>query len=291
MDNNGVKLIALDMDGTLLLSDHKTIHPENIRAIRTAQEAGLAVFISTGRLPEDVTDFLRRDALEMGMICCNGAVAYAGPLPDGRQMVKSTFKPETAHRVLDVLIPYGIMINAFEPGWVSTIARSPDHHYHLLSRNLIGEHRGAEALRASADRGILKFYCMEEPGWAHLPSEIIEAVRMELIRTCPDAQVTRSAPGIVEVMPLGVGKGQTLLAVAAQMGIGPESIMAVGDEENDLDMLERVSKSVAMGNASQRVLETCRYLTLSNDDAGVAEAINMALGMPSRCRQHKARAD
>ena len=286
---SGVKLIALDMDGTLLLSDHWTIHPENIRAIREAQDAGVEVFISTGRLPEDITDFLRRADLDLGMICCNGAIAYSGPMPEGRLMAKMTFDPETANRVLNVMLPYGIMINAFEPGWVTTEARSPDHHYHLISRGLILEHRGEAALRESAARGIFKFYCMEEPGSAHLTSDVMEALRDELTQRCPDIQVTRSAPGIVEVMPSGVGKGQTLLTVAAQMGIGPDAVMAVGDEENDLDMLERVNYSVAMGNASRRVLETCRYLTISNDDAGVAEAVRFALGRPSRCRENPGR--
>ncbi|MBQ8095456.1 MAG: HAD family phosphatase [Clostridia bacterium] len=278
-----VRMISLDMDGTLLLNDHATIHPENIRAIRAAQHEGIEVMISTGRLPEDISDFLHRAELKCGMICCNGTTAFSGPQPGGKRLVYRTFDAETANRIIDIMLPYHIMINAFETGLVSTDAAKPDHRYHLLSRGLIKEHRGETALRQSAARGIMKFYCMEAPERADQLSMTMESIRQKITSICPKVQVTRSAPGIVEIMPADVGKGLTLLQIAASKGIGPEAVMAVGDEENDLDMLSRVAYSVAMGNASERVLETCRYITEDNDHAGVAEAIYFAMGRPSKC--------
>ncbi len=283
-----IKLIALDMDGTLLLSDHKTIHPNNILAIREAQISGIQVFISTGRLPEDVSDFLHRTNLNCGMVCCNGACAYSGPLPDGKQLRENVFSADLANQVIDLMLPYQIMINAFEEGQVSTVARSDTHHYHLLERGLIREKRGEAALRASARKGILKFYTMESPDTASFSSPLMEELRNELAQKCPGIQITRSSPGIVEVMPEHVGKGHTLIQVATDLGISPAEIMAVGDEENDLDMLERVGFPVAMANSSSKVLASCSLITLDNDSAGVAEAIRYALGKEDTlCRDNR----
>ncbi|MBQ9008561.1 MAG: HAD family hydrolase [Clostridia bacterium] len=283
-----IKLIALDMDGTILLSDHRTIHPENIRAIREAQAAGLQVFISTGRLPEDVSDFLHRAGLTCAMVCCNGACAYSGPLPEGTRILEHVFSPELANHIIDIMLPYGIMINAFEHGQVSTVARSETHHYHLMERGLIREMRGEAALRTSAQRGILKFYTMEAPGTASVASPLMDILRTELAQRCPGIQITRSSPGIVEVMPENVGKGLTLIQAAKCFGISPAEIMAVGDEENDLDMLERAGFSVAMGNSSPKVLAACSLITLDNDSAGAAEAIRYALGVENTfCRPNR----
>jgi len=284
-----IKLIALDMDGTILLSDHKTIHPENIRAIREAQTAGIQVFISTGRLPEDVSDFLHRAGLSCAMVCCNGACAYSGPLPEGKPLAQHVFSADLANQVIDIMLPYHIMINAFEPGQVSTVARSESHHYHLLERGLIREERGEAALRASARKGILKFYTMESPDTASAFSPLMEALRQDLARNCHGIQITRSSPGIVEVMPEQVGKGLTLIQIAAALGITPAEIMAVGDEENDLDMLERTGFPVAMANSSPKVLRACPLITLDNDSAGAAEAIRYAMGKQGTfCRKNDA---
>lgn len=277
-----VKLIALDMDGTLLMSDHKHIHPRNCDMIRKATESGIQVWIATGRLPEDVSDYLIRKQLKCGLVCVNGTIAYESPLPDGKKLYHESILPEAAEKVIDMILPYNIMVNAFEPGMVTTVAREESHRYHLLEREgLIQERRGEKAIYEAAKRGILKFYCMEEPGWATEASPIMDEIR-ERANAISGIKATRSAPGIAEIMPDHVGKGKTLQEIAALYGIAPEEIMAVGDEENDLDMLEMCGYSVAMGNASQKVKETCRFMSTTNDEAGVAEAITYALGLTTR---------
>ena len=100
-----------------------------------------------------------------------------------------------------------------------------------------------------------------------------EAVRAAL----PQAQITSSAPDNLEIMPEGVSKGTALAAVAEQMGLTRESVMAVGDAANDLSMLEYAAHSVAMGNATRDVLAVCRYRTATNDELGVAKIIERVL--------------
>ena len=76
-----IRLIALDMDGTLLLSDHHTVPARNIEAIRRAASLGIRVAINTGRMLEDASDFIRRLDLPCLIIAANGARASEGPVP------------------------------------------------------------------------------------------------------------------------------------------------------------------------------------------------------------------
>ena len=153
-----VQLIALDMDGTLLSSDHQTVPQKNIDAIRRADTAGIHVCICTGRMLEDASDFITRLQLPCMIIACNGTRISDGPLPKGHILYRRSFKPEDAKRVLDLVLPYRIMINGFEDGRVNTVAFAPGQHYHLTDRGLIDASYGEKAIYEAAQRGIMKFY-------------------------------------------------------------------------------------------------------------------------------------
>ena len=89
--------------------------------------------------------------------------------------------------------------------------------------------------------------------------------------------VSESVPNDIEVMPLGVDKGTGLSALAAYLNLTPAEVMAVGDGENDLAMLRYAGLSVAMGNACDAVKETARVVTESNDEDGLAKAVERVL--------------
>ena len=275
---NPVRLIALDMDGTLLLSDHRTLPQENIEAIRRADAAGIRVCICTGRMLEDASDFIHRLGLPCMVIAANGARASDGPLPEGHVMLRCSFAPADAHRVLDALLPFGLMVNGFEDGLVSTVQDGTGRVYHLAERGLMPARYGADALRAAADRGLMKIFAVGRGSGIGDDDDARIAAAREAVRAAlPQAQITSSAPDNLEIMPEGVSKGTALAAVAEQMGLTRESVMAVGDAANDLSMLEYAAHSVAMGNATRDVLAVCRYRTATNDELGVAKIIERVL--------------
>ena len=113
-----VRLIALDMDGTLLLSDHQTVPQQNIDAIRRADAAGIRVCICTGRMIEDASDFVKRLNLPCMLIACNGTRISDAPLPEGRILYRRSLEPEDAKRAIDLLMLYHIMMNGFEDDFV-----------------------------------------------------------------------------------------------------------------------------------------------------------------------------
>lgn len=274
-----VRLIALDMDGTLLRSDHWTVPQENIDAIRRAGTAGIRVCISTGRMLEDASDFIHRLDLPCMIIAANGARASDGPLPEGNVILRHSLAPADAHAAIDILMRYGLMINGFEDGAVNTVQDDSGRVYHLVKRGLIAARYGEAAIRAAAERGIMKLFAVgNDSGIGDTFDARIAPAREELRRKLAHLQITSSGPGNIEIMPAGAGKGAALAAVAAQMGLSRENVMAVGDAQNDLSMLEYAYHSVAMGNASPEIKAACRYETAGNDECGVAKIIERVLG-------------
>lgn len=273
-----VRLIALDMDGTLLMSDHWTLPQRNIEAIRRADAAGIHVCIATGRMLEDASDFIHRFELPCAIIAANGARASDGALPGGKILFQCSFAPEDAHKAIDLLMASGMMINGFEDGLVSTVQDETRRVYHLVQRGLIDARYGEAALRAAADRGLMKLFAVGlGSDIGDTPDARIAPLRESLRRALPHLQITSSASGNIEIMPAEAGKGAALARLAAHFGLTREAVMAMGDAQNDLSMLQYAAHSVAMGNATPEIRAFCRYETLSNDACGVAAMIDRVL--------------
>ena len=268
-----VKLIALDLDGTLLASDHWTVPQRNIDAIRSAHEAGVIVTINTGRVLEDASDFCSRLGLPCMLIACDGTRAANGLLPEAEVFFRRGFEPADVHAVLDILMPTELKINVFEDGKVSTRYGRDHTEYHLVRRRLIEAVYGEEMVRAAADRGVIKIFVEgteEDRG-------CIDAMRAEIRERLPHLQVTNSGPLNIEIIPSDAGKGAALCAMAEYLGLERENVMAIGDAHNDLSMLEYAYHSVAMANADDEIKRICRYVTKSNDECGVAYMIEQVL--------------
>ena len=272
-----IRLIALDMDGTLLLSDHHTVPARNIEAIRRAASLGIRVAINTGRMLEDASDFIRRLDLPCLIIAANGARASEGPVPECRMLYRCNIEAQDAQRALDILIPSGMMINGFEDGVVHTAGGEPGWKYHLVHRGLIEARYGEKTLREAADRGVMKIFAVADGFAGEAADPRVDALRAQLERELPQLQISSSAPGNIEITSPEAGKGQTLGRVAAHYGLSREQVMAVGDAGNDLDMLRYAPHSVAMGNASEDVKRICRYVTADNDACGVAQIIERVI--------------
>ena len=273
-----VKLIAIDMDGTLLKSDHITLPKENGDAIRRADAAGIRVCICTGRMIEDASDFIRRCDLPCMIIAGNGTRASTGPMPEGKMLLRHDIPAEDALRAIDILLPTGLMINGFQDGMVNTVLSETKLHYHLIYRGLIGERLGEDALREAAREGIMKLFAVGGGFAGDIADERIPSALATLRHELPHLQITSSAPGNIEIMGGDAGKGAALREVAEDiMGITREQVMAIGDAGNDLTMLEYAGQSVAMGNATPEVKAACCYETATNDECGVAKIIERVL--------------
>lgn len=272
-----VRLIALDMDGTLLLSDHRTIPQENIDAIREADRAGIKVCISTGRMIEDASDFIRRLDLPCAIIASNGACASDGPVPEHDVFLRRHLRTEDALKALEIAKPFRMMINGFEAGLVNTILGETLTPYHLVERRLIHAAYGWEEMYAAARRGIMKLYIVDDTSESAVMGEKLLKLRELIEKELAGLQITSSDPNNIEIMSPQTSKGTALSDMAERYGLKREQVMAVGDAPNDLAMLEYAWHSVAMGNADEIVRCACRYQTETNDQCGVAKIIRRVL--------------
>lgn len=272
-----VKLIALDMDGTLLESDHWTIPKPNIDAIRRAQDAGVHVCINTGRMLEDASDFLRRYDLNCTIISGDGTRICTGLVGEGEVIFSQNLTAEDARKGIELCLSSGLTIHAFEDGFVNTVIGENGAPYHLLERGLIGVRYGEAALFEAAERGLLKIFVVSEGFAGSVFSEKVPPLREKLKAALPHLEISSSGAGNIEIVSQHAGKGRALAVLAKRLGISHEEVMAVGDAGNDLNMLEYAYHSVAMANARPEVLAACRYTTGCNDESGVAQIIDRVL--------------
>lgn len=239
---NDIRLIALDMDGTLLRNDH-SVSEENRAAIKTAQEQGKAVMVSTGRpllYAEEIVDSLE---LSTYLITVNGGEIWS---PD-RELIERT------------------MIDSSHVEFMLEMALKHDTHY--WSSTVEGVwNKNTTFPKNIHDYQWLKF------GFDIKDDEVRKTIWEELSKR-QELEVTNSSLTNIEVNAAGINKAAAIRKVCKRLNIQMDQVMAVGDSLNDLAMIKESGIGVAMENAQTKVKEAADWITHSNEDHGVAEAI------------------
>ncbi len=265
-----IRLIAMDMDGTLL-NEKQQISAENLQALREAVVKGVHIAICSGRTAADVSFFATDGGLEQcGVIALNGACCL--PAPHQKPYAVHYIKPETVDRTLDVLLKHRITFAAFQQERVIVLQNDPNvmkpnWGTHVNRKNPEAYVYGEQALQAHKGEGICKIVYIDK---ANAPR--IARIQQEL-EPLPELVVTSSWNDNLELMPTNVNKGTALKELAERLGLQAEQVMAIGDYDNDLDMLAYAGLGVAMGNASDNVMRLANVVTKTNREHGVAEAI------------------
>ncbi|MFE3655048.1 Cof-type HAD-IIB family hydrolase [Streptomyces sp. NPDC059165] len=274
-----VRLIATDLDGTLLRDD-KSVSERTVAALAAAEEAGIEVFFVTGRPARwmnVVSDHVHGHGLA---ICANGAAVVdlhaGGALLQVRPLARST--------ALDVVT----RLRDAARGASFAVETSTGIHY---EPHYPPFHLDPGATVASAE----KLLHEGEPGSA-VPvlkllaqhPELTPDGFLTLARTVASdiSTVTRSSPTtLLEISGLGVSKASTLALCCAERGISADEVVAFGDMPNDVEMLNWAGVSYAMGNAHPDVIAAASGRTVANNEDGVAvviERILAAQGAPRR---------
>lgn len=262
-----VKLIAIDLDGTLL-DDHKEISQANKDAVQTALAQGVEVAIATGRPLEAIQHLLDQLGLNTAdhySLTYNGGLVIQNYL--GEAMTQRTLPSDQVTPIAQSLLALDLPVVAVGLDQVYEYPYPSGHpsNYHKTMPFL--PFTGVENMDSDAQSSIFKLVVATEAD--HLASRLAE-IPEDLRR---DYSVMQSHPHQLEIMPKGVDKGQGLSQLAKLLGIPQAQVMAIGDEENDLAMLQWAGIAVAMGNARSDVKAIADYVTASNQDSGVAQAI------------------
>ncbi|MDR2834569.1 MAG: sugar-phosphatase [Streptococcaceae bacterium] len=263
-----IKLVAVDIDGTLITSD-RILTEKTKEAVFEARRQGVKIVLTTGRPLPGVHDLLAQlNLTQVGdyVITYNGALVQNSAT--GEILVKNGVTHDEYLEIDLMARKLNVHMHAITATHIYTANRdiSP---YTVHESTLVGmpiRYRTQEEM--TPDMEIIKTMYIDEP-------EFLTQVIEQLPKTFRDKFTTvKSSPFYFEVLNKQASKGAALTHLAEQLGIGISETMAVGDEENDLSMLEAAGFSVAMGNTTnQRVLEVTDAITSSNDEDGFAEAL------------------
>lgn len=256
------KLIALDLDGTLISHD-LLISPRARRAIRRAMDQGINVTLASGRAFPSMLPFAEDLGISTPIICYQGCKIV---LPDTRKVTYHATLPLPQTRALleyaqsrdldaTVYVDDHIYLRAL---------RHPEEFYRKwfgLPRILVDD------LIAGACREPTKVLFIGEG-----PANDLLVIELGK-RFGSSMTVVRSHEFFVEVMASGVSKGSALEQVAASLGISQEQTMAIGDSGNDTEMVAWAGLGVAMGNATEGVKAVADFIAPSVEEDGAAVAI------------------
>lgn len=264
-----IRLIAMDMDGTLLGPAPRAIPPANAEALRRAHDQGVHLVLASGRSPDDAGFFALDAGLPMHILALNGGVTLHEPLGP---VLRSHYMDEgDARRVRAMLTALNLPYAVFS-GHQLALCQPPDSRKGWGTfmdrpggRTVI--RRGSEAVEALMPR-VSKYVVT-----ASADPSLLLPLRDGLARECPALEVTSSWFDNLEINAPGATKGAALTALAGELGIPMAQVMALGDNANDVSMLAAAGYGVAMGNAAPAALAAANYVTLRNDEDGVAAAV------------------
>ncbi|MBO9309078.1 MAG: HAD family phosphatase [Chloroflexi bacterium] len=257
------QLIAIDLDGTLLDSQHR-LTPRTKAAVWRAAEAGLHVVIATGRPRFSGYTYAEQLGLKTPGVYLQGLAVYDG---DGTLLHQITMQPETARRILRYALDHDLAVMVYNHQRKVT-ARHLSERTKLLTRYGEPMPDYVDDLLSLPDQmPISKLIFLERV-------ETADAVRRALQAAVGDAaNVFLSQPDFVEALPPNASKGAGLAWLIAHLGVPAERVLAIGDGENDIEMLQLAGFGVAMANAAPRLKAVADFVTRSNDEDGVAYAI------------------
>ena len=256
------QLLTLDLDGTLLNSDHD-ISPGNIETLQAAERQGVMVTLVSGRMHQSILPTSRKIGLSNPIISYNGGmvkhaetneVYFHLPVP----------RP-TAVRLIEYCEQTDLHLNF---SWNDQLYVKELNDWSQLYQSRTG-------VVAEATGGLLNLPEVEPTKMQVLvdPELVVDLFAQFQRQFGRDLYITRTMPEYIEFMNPQVSKGGAIIALADRLGIPIAETMAFGDGFNDESMMQAAGFSVAMANAVDEIKQISNYVTTSNDEDGVAKAV------------------
>lgn len=276
-----IKLLALDLDGTLLNTSSRV--PEaNAHALRLAQQAGVQVALCTGRNLTETRAFnAQLDASADWAVIANGAAVLR--FSDKTQIAFDGLDDRMCRTVLEVCAQFGV-----DPCLYTAEKLYYGHEFlrflqEIRRRGRVSLSETAEGYEFVADAAQWQAVLEREDGKIakailhHLDPAVVD----QMTQVLAESGLFELAPSVmfggelknVEINRKGVHKGRALQQLAAQLGLDMDEVMAIGDSDNDLTMLQMAGLGVAMANAQPHIRASADAVTLDNASNGVAAAV------------------
>ena len=282
------RILALDVDGTLLDSAGR-LRPSTAAAITRANDAGIRPVLCTGRRYRRARPVAEQLGLDAPLVCNSGAIVKDPR--DHRTLWRADFDDDVLSTVLGVFRARG------EPV-VSFADRTPDEHDFLVEHettgrplfdDYLGQNHGHAAVEPGWPEVFASVHALDGFGRGHFHlcaigprPEMLAFESAVLDRLAGRVQTfVQKSPNYIgtmcEVLRHDASKWAAILHLAELWGIAPGEVVAVGDDMNDLPMIEGAGLGVAMGHAPEAVLQAADHVTGDHDNDGVGMLVEMIL--------------
>ena len=273
-----IKIISLDLDGTLLDSQ-KRLSEGNRAALEEAAAKGVHIVPTTGRFFGMMPQAIRDLPFVRYAITINGAQVYDRETDTA--IVREEIPLDMALDIIRLLDGYDVIYDCYRSNWgwmtESLQAKAEDYATDAHYLKMVREFRNPvpelkeylESTAAEGDVQKVMLFARNTPGSESVTKAITEAVTARF----PSIKVTSSTWNNLELNIATAHKGNSLKRFAEHLGYTLDNCMALGDGTNDLSMIEAAGLGVAMSNAHPLVLAEADHVTVSNDEDGVAKAI------------------
>lgn len=263
LSEHPIKLVAIDLDGTLLTSA-KQVSERTVKALRCLPGSGVKVVIASARPPRSVRPVFRALGLDTLQINYNGALIWDEPKrraifhrPMSGHLVREII--DTARGMFDeVLVSCEVLDRWFT---------DRDDHSHTTETGKLFKPDVICSLDEFCDRPITKLMLLGDP---KMLLKLMPALDEEFGQI---VTILHADEDLIQIMDNRVSKAIALKKVAATYRIDPEQIMAIGDAPNDVGMLQLAGVAIAMDNAHHLVKAEADWIAPSNDDHGVHAAL------------------
>lgn len=260
-----IRLLCLDLDGTLL-NDHKEIDPRDVEAVQKAAADGVTIALITGRMPAATENIVK--TLRVSCILACNAGTYI--LEKGSCIYSEYLPLEAMQKVYGVAQEHELPLWIFrhEDWMVTDLDEAVEEEIRTI-RHMpqIMNYQNLENEWAAAKKAPNKLLIGANPSKVQEIYAILQEMNVD------EMDMACSAPNFLEIFPKGMNKGRALRMICKEKGIALKETMAFGDQELDLPMIEAAYIGIAMENGIPEIKEAARFVTKSNNDAGVAYGI------------------
>ena len=266
------KLAVFDMDGTLLNNNHE-ISKENLKALDYLKEKGIKTVIATGRPSELLKKYTNELKMDEYVITCNGSVIGR---PFSNDIIhENVIDKENVISIIDMCEEYNYDYLVYTKEAVISkdnarlrLFKKVGSNYKESDKANIIETEDSNYIKNNFKPNKILILESNPIKYKELWGKMSEFKNIEY---------TQSWLGALDVSPMGDTKGKAVEKLCKHYNILKEEVIAFGDQLNDLSMIEYAGMGVAMGNAEEEVKQVADYVTLSNNENGVAEAIKIII--------------
>ena len=264
-----IKLIATDLDNTLLDKDG-SVPPETVAALAKAEEKGVTVTVATGRSfasARGVAEMIGGNGLA---ICYNGSQIRR--LADGMVLYSGCVDQDVQQAIIEFVHERGLYLQMYDNDEIVVETLRLDKHNDPDLK--FASHREVGDFLKEPLFDTPKMMIAADP--AEVPALQAELEEMFAGRIF----CAQSEPHLIEIMPAAVNKGTALAALCQEMGIRREEIMALGDNTNDMHLLQAAGLAIAVANAVPRLQEYADYVCKGERSEGFREAVEKFILAP-----------